>query len=51
LPANISPSNFERMRRGRPDLASAFDAFVISTLADRIDNRDRELAALEPVTS
>jgi hypothetical protein len=39
------------MRQERPDLASAFDAFVIRTLADRIDSRDREVAALEPVTS
>jgi sulfate permease, SulP family len=47
----LTRANFERMRRERPDLASAFDEFVIRTLANRIDIRDREVAALEPVTS
>lgn len=47
----LTRANFERMRRERPDLASAFDEFVIRILADRIDIRDREVAALEPMTS
>jgi sulfate permease, SulP family len=37
----------ERMRRERPDLASAFDDFIVRTLADRLDATNRELAALE----
>jgi SulP family sulfate permease len=37
----------ERMRRQRPDLASAFDDFIVRTLADRLDATNRELAALE----
>jgi SulP family sulfate permease len=47
----LTRANFERMRRERPDLASAFDDFVIRTLSDRIDSRDREVAALEPAMS
>jgi len=47
----LTRANFERMRRERPDLAGAFVDFVIRTLADRIDIRDREVAALEPVAS
>jgi SulP family sulfate permease len=47
----LTRENFERMRRERPDLAGAFDDFVIRVLANRIDIRDREVAALEPVTS
>jgi SulP family sulfate permease len=47
----LTGANFERMRRERPDLASAFDDFVIRILSDRIDIRDREIAALEPVAS
>jgi SulP family sulfate permease len=47
----LTRANFERMRRERPDLASAFDGFVIRIIADRLDIRDREVEALEPVTS
>jgi sulfate permease, SulP family len=47
----LTRANFERMRRERPDLAGAFDDFVIRILSDRIDVRDREVAALEPVAS
>ena len=43
--------NFERMRRERPDLASAFDDFIMRILADRIDVANREVAALEPLTA
>ncbi|MEO8751621.1 MAG: SulP family inorganic anion transporter [Casimicrobiaceae bacterium] len=42
----LTRANFERMRDERPDLASAFDAFVIRTLADRIDLANRTAAAL-----
>jgi SulP family sulfate permease len=44
-------SNFERMRRERPDLASAFDDFIKRILADRIDVANREIAALEPLVT
>jgi sulfate permease, SulP family len=47
----LTRANFERMRRERPDLAGAFDDSVIRILSDRIDIRDREVAALEPVAS
>jgi sulfate permease, SulP family len=47
----LTRANFDRMRRERPGLAGAFDEFVIRTLANRIDNRDREVAALEQVMS
>ncbi|MFI4953271.1 MAG: SLC26A/SulP transporter family protein [Burkholderiales bacterium] len=42
----MSRSNFERMRRERPDLASAFDDFIMRVLADRIDFANRAVAAL-----
>jgi hypothetical protein len=37
------------MRRERPDLASAFDDFIMRVLAERIDFKDRGLAALQPL--
>ena len=43
--------SFERMRRERPDLASAFDDFIKCVLADRIDVANREIAALEPLVT
>jgi SulP family sulfate permease len=42
----MSRSNFERMRTERPDLASAFDEFIMRVLADRIDFANRTVAAL-----
>jgi sulfate permease, SulP family len=42
----LTRANFERMRRERPDLASAFDDFILRVLADRIDFANREVAAL-----
>ena len=42
----LTRRNFERMRRERPDLASAFDDFIMRTLADRIDFANRTVAAL-----
>jgi CRP-like cAMP-binding protein len=47
----LTRANFERMRRERPDLASAFDDFVIRTMSDRVESANREVAALEPLTS
>lgn len=38
--------NFERMRRERPDLASAFDDFIVRVLADRLSFAHREVTAL-----
>jgi SulP family sulfate permease len=42
----LTRANFERMRRERPDLANAFDDFIMRTLADRIDFANREVVAL-----
>jgi sulfate permease, SulP family len=47
----LTRANFERMRRERPDLASAFDDFIMRIMSNRIDSANRELATLEPVTS
>ena len=47
----LTRAHFERMRKERADLAIAFRDFMIRVLADRIDTRDREIAALEPVMS
>lgn len=38
--------NFERMRRERPDLASAFDDFILRILADRIDFANHAFEAM-----
>ena len=40
--------NFERLRRERPDLASAFDDFIMRVLANRIDFANRAIAASSP---
>jgi SulP family sulfate permease len=42
----LTRANFERMRRERPDLASAFDDFIMRSLADRLDFANRTVAAL-----
>jgi SulP family sulfate permease len=44
---SLTRTNFERMRRERPDLAGAFTDFIMRVLADRIDAANREIAALE----
>lgn len=41
----LTRERFERMRRERPDLASAFDDFVMRALADRVDAVNRAAAA------
>src|SRR6266571_1270815 len=47
----LTRANFERMRRERPDLARAFDDFMIRIISDRVDSARRDTAALEPLTS
>lgn len=42
----LSRANFERMRKERPDLAYAYDDFIVSILADRVDTANRSLTAL-----
>lgn len=42
----LTRANFERMRREAPHLASAFDDFIMRTLADRIDFANHTVAAL-----
>lgn len=42
----LTRANFDRLRRERPDVASAFDDFIIRVLADRIDFANRVVAAL-----
>jgi SulP family sulfate permease len=42
----LTRANFERMRRERPDLAYAFDDFIVATMAERIDSANRSVAAL-----
>ena len=38
--------NLEKMRRERPDLASAFDDFILRILADRIEFANSQVATL-----
>lgn len=47
----LTRDNLERMRRERPDLASAFADFILCILADRIDTANREVAALGPLVT
>jgi SulP family sulfate permease len=47
----LTRTNFERMRRESPNLANAFDDFIMRVLADRLDFATRELAALEPLVT
>lgn len=42
----LSRANFERMRKERPDLAYAYDDFIVSIMADRVDTANRSLTAL-----
>jgi SulP family sulfate permease len=42
----LTRANFERMRHERPDLASAFDEFILRILADRIEFANRALEGL-----
>jgi SulP family sulfate permease len=42
----LTRSNFERLRSERPDVANAFDDFIIRVLAGRLDLANRTVAAL-----
>jgi SulP family sulfate permease len=42
----LTRNSFERLRRERPDLANAFDDFIIRILAGRLDLANRTVAAL-----
>jgi sulfate permease, SulP family len=42
----MTRANFERMRRERPDLAIAFDDFIVRVLVDRLNFANRVVAAL-----
>ena len=42
----LSRANFDRMRKERPDLAYAYDDFIVSIMADRVDTANRSLTAL-----
>jgi SulP family sulfate permease len=42
----LSRENFEKMRRDQPDLANAFEDFILRVLADRITLSERAVAAL-----
>jgi SulP family sulfate permease len=42
----LTRTNFEKMRRERPDLASAFDDFILRILADRIEFANSQVATL-----
>lgn len=43
----LTRAAFDRMRRERPDLAAAFDDFIMHTLADRVDAANLTVAALQ----
>jgi SulP family sulfate permease len=43
----LTRAAFGRMRREQPDLAAAFDDFIMRTLADRVDTANRTAAALQ----
>jgi SulP family sulfate permease len=42
----LTRENFERMRRERPDVANAFDDFLLRVLAERITSSERTVLAL-----
>jgi SulP family sulfate permease len=42
----LTRPGYERMRAERPDLAVAFDAFIMRTMADRVDQTNRAVTAL-----
>jgi sulfate permease, SulP family len=41
----LSRDSFERMKQANPELATAFVAFIVRTLADRLEFANREIAA------
>jgi SulP family sulfate permease len=42
----MTRANLEKMRREQPDLAGAFNDFIVRILADRLDATNREVTAL-----
>lgn len=42
----LTRADFNRMHRERPDLATAFVEFIVRVMAERIENANREIAAL-----
>ena len=42
----LTRANFDRMRSERPDLANALATFIVRVMADRIEDANREIAAL-----
>jgi len=42
----LTRASYERMRGERPDLAVAFDGFIMRTMADRVDQTNRAVSAL-----
>jgi CRP-like cAMP-binding protein len=42
----LTRARMERMRQERPELAHAFDDFIMRTLADRIETANRAATAL-----
>jgi SulP family sulfate permease len=42
----LTRNNFDKMRRERPELANAFDDFILRILADRIEFANRQVASL-----
>ncbi|MGA9867566.1 MAG: SulP family inorganic anion transporter [Acetobacteraceae bacterium] len=47
----LTRDNFDRLRRERPDLAFAFEDFMIRNLSDRLASLNREVTALMTLTS
>jgi SulP family sulfate permease len=43
---SLTRGNFERMRRERPELAVAFEEFIIRTLADRLEFANQTVTTL-----
>jgi SulP family sulfate permease len=42
----LDRNNWEKMRRERPDLANAFDDFILRVLADRLEFANRQVSSL-----
>jgi sulfate permease, SulP family len=44
----LTRTSFDRMRKERPDLATAFDEFIMRVLAERLEFANREIVARTP---
>jgi SulP family sulfate permease len=42
----LDRASWERMRRERPDLANAFDDFILRAMADRVEFANRQVTSL-----